>query len=90
MQSVSVQAAARLLGVSAATLRNWSKAGLIALLPGAPAKFLLTDIEALRQSLADGTSGKLDRRANKRCNLSISRTRGISRQFVEALAQFPL
>lgn len=78
-----------MLGVSAATLRNWSKAGLIALLPGAPAKFLLTEIETLRQSLADGSSGKLGRRANKCCNLSVNRTRGVSGKFMAALAQFP-
>ncbi|WP_295807988.1 TaqI-like C-terminal specificity domain-containing protein [uncultured Victivallis sp.] len=64
--AVRVSEAARRLDVSAGTIRNWLRTGLLTPLPGRPVAIAADAVEKLRHELGSGSSMKLRSRANKR------------------------
>ncbi len=65
MKPISVDRAAQMVGVSAATLRNWAKAGHIVAVKTTPLSFSEMDVFGLKNQLSAGTLQKLKTRANK-------------------------
>lgn len=65
MKTLSATDAARMIGVSAATVRNWVKAGHVAPLPGDGLSFAESEILRLKNELTTGRLNKLRGRANK-------------------------
>lgn len=65
MKSISVDHAAKMVGVSSATLRNWAKAGHIAPVKTTPLSFSEMEVFGLKNKLSSGTLQKLKTRANK-------------------------
>jgi tRNA1(Val) A37 N6-methylase TrmN6 len=65
MKSMSVDSAAKMVGVSAATMRNWAKAGHIAAVNTTPLSFSEKAVFGLKNQLSTGTLQKLKTRANK-------------------------
>ncbi|MFY9259978.1 MAG: TaqI-like C-terminal specificity domain-containing protein [Gallionella sp.] len=65
MKPVSVDRAAKMVGVSSATLRNWTKAGHITPVNTTPLSFSEMAVFGLKNQLSAGTLHKLKTRANK-------------------------
>lgn len=65
MKQISVDHAAKIVGVSSATMRNWSKAGHIEAVKTRPLSFLETEVFSLKNNLNSGLLQKLKTRANK-------------------------
>jgi SAM-dependent methyltransferase len=63
--SLSANQAAKIIGISTATMRNWAKAGHIVPLQQRPLSFLNHDVNQLKNSLINGSLQKLINRANK-------------------------
>lgn len=64
-RSISLQTAASKIGVSAATLRNWVKAGQLTPDGTRPLTFHPSEVERLRADLHSGRNVRLQARANK-------------------------
>ncbi len=65
MKQISVNSAAKIVGVSSATMRNWVKAGHIASIKTRPLSFSEMEVLGLKKQLSSGTLQKLKTRANK-------------------------
>lgn len=65
MKHVTVDHAARIIGVSSATIRNWEKAGYIRSIDTHPLSFMEETILNLKGKIASGSFGRLRMRANK-------------------------
>lgn len=65
MKQISVNSAAKIVGVSSATMRNWVKAGHIASAKTRPLSFSEMEVLGLKKQLSSGTLQKLKTRANK-------------------------
>ena len=65
MATLSVTEAARQIGVSTATVRNWAKAGHIEPVPGDRLSFDEGEVSRVKADLASGRLGRLRSRANK-------------------------
>lgn len=65
MKQISVNSAAKIVGVSSATMRNWVKAGHIASAQTRPLFFSEAEVLGLKNQLSSGTLQKLKTRANK-------------------------
>jgi SAM-dependent methyltransferase len=65
MGIVSLDEAARCLGVSTATIRNWAKAGHITPFSTRPLRFLREDVKCFQDEIASGSFNRLRGRANK-------------------------
>lgn len=65
MKQISVDHAAKIVGVSSATMRNWAKAGHIAPAKTRPLSFLEMEVLSLKNQLGSGSLQKLKTRANK-------------------------
>jgi len=65
MKPISVDHAARMVGVSTATMRNWAKAGHIVSARTRPLAFSEMAVLSLKTQLGSGTLQKLRKRANK-------------------------
>ena len=65
MKHVSIDDAAKILGVSSATIRNWVKSGHINSVSERPLLFLEESIFALKDQIGTGSFGRLKSRANK-------------------------
>ncbi len=91
--AVRVSEAARRLEVSAGTIRNWLRTGLLTPLAGKPVSIAADAVERLRRELGRGDSTRLRSRANKRrasaafAPSEYSRDRSVSRR-VAAVAAF--
>lgn len=91
--AVRVSEAARRLEVSAGTIRNWLRTGLLTPLAGKPVSIAADAVERLRRELGRGDSTRLRSRANKRRVSAVfapseySRDRSVSRR-VAAVAAF--
>jgi len=62
---VNVNQAARLIGVSSATIRNWIKTGVIQDHTSPSGKILLQEIDSLIKKIENGDVNRLKQRANK-------------------------
>lgn len=91
--AVRVSEAARRLEVSAGTIRNWLRTGLLTPLAGKPVAIAADAVERLRRELGRGDSTRLRSRANKRqaraafAPSEYSRDRSVSRR-AAAVAAF--
>lgn len=91
--AVRVSEAARRLEVSAGTIRNWLRTGLLTPLAGKPVSIAADAVEKLRRELGSGDLTRLRSRANKRrasaafAPSEYSRDRSVSRR-VAAVAAF--
>lgn len=91
--AVRVSEAARRLEVSAGTIRNWLRTGLLTPLAGKPVSIAADAVEKLRRELGSGDLIRLRSRANKRrasaafAPSEYSRDRSVSRR-VAAVAAF--
>lgn len=56
---------ATIIGVSSATIRNWTKAGHVCPIKTRPLSFMDSDVLNLKKQLSSGTLQKLKKRANK-------------------------
>jgi len=65
MKQISVDHAAKIVGVSSATMRNWAKAGHIAPAKTRPLSFSEMEVLNLKNQLNSGSLHKLRTRANK-------------------------
>ncbi|MDP2752031.1 MAG: TaqI-like C-terminal specificity domain-containing protein [Rhodocyclaceae bacterium] len=65
MKQISVDHAAKIVGVSSATMRNWAKAGHIAPAKIRPLSFSEMEVFRLKNQLSAGSLQKLKTRANK-------------------------
>ncbi|HLD63468.1 MAG TPA: TaqI-like C-terminal specificity domain-containing protein, partial [Candidatus Peribacteraceae bacterium] len=65
MKQISVDRAAKIVGVSSATMRNWAKAGHIAPTKTRPLSFTEMEVMSLKNQLSSGSLQKLKTRANK-------------------------
>ncbi|MCE5180778.1 MAG: N-6 DNA methylase [Betaproteobacteria bacterium] len=65
MKQISVDHAAKIVGVSSATMRNWVKAGHIASAKTRPLSFSEMEVLSLKNQLSSGSLQKLKTRANK-------------------------
>ncbi len=65
MKQISVDHAAKIVGVSSATMRNWAKAGHIAPAKTTPLSFSEMEVFGLKTQLSSGALQKLKTRANK-------------------------
>ena len=65
MKRISANEAARQIGISTATVRNWVKAGHMTPLPGDGISFDEREVSRIKADLANGQLGKLRSRANK-------------------------
>lgn len=65
MKPISVDNAAKIVGVSSATMRNWAKAGHIAPVKTMPLSFSEMEVFGLKNQLSSGSLHKLKTRANK-------------------------
>lgn len=65
MNRISTAAAAGILGVSGATIRNWSRAGHLQPVSVRPTTFLRSDVLALKERIRTNRFSKLRKRANK-------------------------
>ena len=70
MKVLSIDEAANRLGVSTATLRNWTKIGHIASCGTRPIRFLEEDINFCVEEIKSGKSTRLKQRANKTCSIA--------------------
>jgi len=68
MKQISVEHAAKIVGVSSATMRNWAKAGHISPAKTRPLSFLEWEVLTLKNQLNSGLLQKLKTRANKVCS----------------------
>src|SRR5450759_394447 len=68
MKQISVEHAAKIVGVSSATMRNWAKAGHISPAKTRPLSFLEWEVLTLKNQLNSGSLQKLKTRANKVCS----------------------
>lgn len=66
MKQISVGNAAKIVGVSSATMRNWAKSGHIAPVKTRPLSFSEMEVLSLKNQLSSGSLQKLKTRANKR------------------------
>ena len=66
--------AADILGISEATLRNWSRLQLISTLSTDPVSFSIEEIERIRKGILSGEILKLNSRANKTQSTTKNRT----------------
>ncbi len=65
MRCLSTSEAAEMLGVSGATIRNWSKAGHLSSVSRRPAVFTEEDVLALKERIRTNRFNRLKKRANK-------------------------
>lgn len=65
MPLVSIDAAASIIGVSTATIRNWVKAGHLVAAGARPVGFLEEDVNKLKADIGSGEVLRLRKRANK-------------------------
>ena len=65
MKQISVDHAAKIVGISSATMRNWVKAGHIAPAKTSPLSFSEMEVLSLKNQLGAGALQKLRTRANK-------------------------
>jgi len=65
MKQISVDHAAKIVGVSSATMRNWAKAGHISAAKTRPLSFSEMEVLSLKNQLSSGSLQKLKTRANK-------------------------
>lgn len=65
MRQISVDHAAKIVGISSATMRNWVKAGHIAPSKTSPLSFSEKEVLSLKNQLGAGSLHKLRTRANK-------------------------
>lgn len=65
MKTISINQVAKIVGVSPATVRNWSKAGHIATNSLLANHYNEKDVDALKDKLKNGSLNKLRARANK-------------------------
>ncbi len=65
MKQVSVAHAAKMIGVSSATIRNWTKAGHISPVCAYPLSFLEDAVLRLKSKIGTASFGRLKTRANK-------------------------
>lgn len=70
MKYVSVEHAAKMIGVSSATMRNWAKAGHICPASTRPLYFLEESVLRLKSKIGSESFGRLKTRANKRGSVS--------------------
>ena len=70
MKHVSVDRAAKIIGVSSATIRNWVKAGHINSVSERPLLFLEESILSLKNQIGTESFGRLKTRANKSGSVS--------------------
>ena len=68
MKTLSINQAAEIVGVSIATMRNWSKAGYIQPTNRHPLTFSEDSVHLLRRDISTGVFQKLKIRANKACS----------------------
>lgn len=70
MNSLSVDNAAQLIGISPATLRNWVKSGQISPVSVRPLIFSAQSILALKESIGTESFTRLNKRANKSASVN--------------------